>query len=81
MWREKEDVKEKVQSNQKQLKFPCRAELLFHNVTVYTGAGYEYVSIGFISKEDCPEIVEVREGKRSVLWGNLKSGAGWIPLD
>ncbi|MCD8197948.1 MAG: hypothetical protein LUE24_12415 [Lachnospiraceae bacterium] len=64
-----------------QFSLPCKVKLLQHSVKVYTGAGYEYVQAGSVSRTDCPEIDEVREGKQSVLWGHLKSGAGWLPLD
>ncbi|MCD8241469.1 MAG: hypothetical protein LUD73_03490 [Lachnospiraceae bacterium] len=76
----KEDAEMNVQAIT-QMKLPCRVELLDHHVKVYTGAGYEYVPAGSVTKMDCPEIDEVREGKKSALWGHLKSGAGWIPLD
>lgn len=61
--------------------FPCKIRLLSDIVTVYTGMGFEYTTVGSVSNKDLPEIVEVREGKEAILWGRLKSGAGWIPLD
>ncbi|MCD8361583.1 MAG: hypothetical protein LUC98_01270 [Lachnospiraceae bacterium] len=80
MQRQKEDAEMNVQAI-KQMKLPCRVDLLCNSVKVYTGAGYEYVPAGSVSKTDCPEIDEIREGKQSALWGHLKSGAGWLPLD
>lgn len=63
------------------VQFPCKIRLLSDSVTVYTGAGFEYVMAGSVSNRDFLEIIEVREGKESILWGRLKSSAGWIPLN
>jgi len=63
------------------MQLPCKVRVLSDSVTVYSGIGFEYVSVGSVSDKDYPEIVEMREGKESRLWGRLKSGAGWIPLD
>lgn len=62
-------------------KFPYRIRLLQDAILVYTGAGIEYVSVGSISAKDRPEIIEEKEGKGAKLWGRLRSGAGWVPLD
>ncbi|MCD8096444.1 MAG: hypothetical protein LUE31_00055 [Lachnospiraceae bacterium] len=77
---ESEDTKMKAQTKA-QFTLPCKVKLLQYSVKAYTGAGFEYVPAGSVTQSDCPEIVEVREGKQSVLWGHLKSGAGWIPMD
>lgn len=63
------------------VQFPCKIRLLSDSVTVFSGMGFEYISVGSISDIDYPEIVEIKEGKESRLWGRLKSGAGWILLD
>ena len=80
MWRE-ENEKRESNNNWKGVKLPCNVKLLCYDVTVYTGAGYEYVTVGSISENNRPVITEIREGKNSILWGSLKSGAGWIPLE
>lgn len=49
-------------------------------MSIYTGVEFEYFSIGSVSDRDLLEIMEVKEGKNENLWGNLKSGAGWVPL-
>lgn len=59
---------------------PCKVKICADSVKVYTGAGYEYVTVGSVSDADNPVITEVKKGKNDILWGNLKSGAGWIPL-
>ena len=63
------------------VQFPCKIRLLTDSVTVYTGTGFEYVTVGSVTDRDLPEIMEVQEGKEAILWGRLKSGAGWVPLD
>lgn len=80
MWRE-ENEKRETKNNWERVNLPCSVKLLCDNVTIYTGAGYEYVTVGSISENDRPVITEIREGKRSILWGSLKSGAGWMPLE
>lgn len=79
MWEDKRGFKTQL-PNLTGVQFPCKIRLLSDSVTIYTGAGYEYVTAGSVSDKDFPEIMEVREGKESNLWGRLKSGAGWIPL-
>ncbi len=81
MWQEKSNIGTKAAQSIIGTKLPCKVKLLSDYVTVYTGAGFEYVSIGSVSDVDKPEIAEVKEGKESRLWGSLKSGSGWIPLD
>lgn len=76
MWENVKDAKKEW----KEARLPCAVKLLCDKVIVYTGAGYEYVTVGSVTENDRPVITEVREGKKSTLWGNLKSGAGWIPL-
>lgn len=61
--------------------FPYKIKLLQDNIPVYTGAGTAYVKIGSISPRDYPQIIEEKEGNGARLWGRLKSGAGWVPLD
>lgn len=80
MWKDESNGKTQLQ-NLIGVKFPCKIRLLCDSVTVYTGMGFEYVTAGSVSARDFPEIIEVREDKESRLWGWLKSGAGWIPLD
>lgn len=80
MWKDKSNLKKQF-PNLTGVQFPCKIRLLSDSITIYTGAGFEYVTIGSVSDKDFPEIMEVREGKESILWGRLKSGAGWIPLD
>lgn len=80
MWKDESNWKTQLQ-NLIGVKFPCKVRLLCDSVTVYTGMGFEYVAVGSVSDKDFPEIIEVGEGKESRLWGRLKSGAGWIPLD
>lgn len=80
MWTGKINLKMQS-SNLTGVQFPCKIKLLSDSVTVYTGAGFEYVAVGSVSARDFPEIMEIREGKESILWGRLKSSAGWIPLD
>lgn len=46
---------------------PCKVKLLVNPVTVYTGAGFEYVTADSVSKEDLPEIVEVKVGKNEKM--------------
>lgn len=79
----KERKKDMLNENTKKilnLKLPCKVKLLSSSVPVYTGAGFEYFSVGSVSDRDLQEIMEVKEGKNENLWGNLRSGAGWIPL-
>ncbi len=52
--------------------------LLVDYITIYSGIGFEYVKVGSLSVRDSPEIVEVGEDKKSMLWGRLKSGDGWV---
>ena len=80
MWTDKV-YSETQSSNLSEVQVPCKIRLLTDSITVYTGAGFEYITVGSVSDRDLPEIVEVREGKESILWGRLKSCAGWIPLD
>ena len=47
MWRE-ENEKRETKNNWKGVKLPCNVKLLCYDVTVYTGAGYEYVTGGSI---------------------------------
>lgn len=77
-----EDVNNPKIWNQKLrgIEFPCKIELISTPLPVYAGGGYEYVKVEFLSYDDYPEIVEIREDKESRLWGRLKSGAGWVPL-
>ena len=63
------------------VKFTCKIRLLVYYIKVYSGMGFEYVKVGSLSVRDFPEIVEVGEDKKSRLWGRLKSGDGWVPLD
>lgn len=52
------------------------------SIPIYTGAGTQYTRAGSLSERDRPiMIVEESQGKGAQLWGRLKSGAGWIPLD
>lgn len=60
---------------------PCKIKICADSVQVYTGAGYEYVTVGSVSNADNPVIAEVKKEKHDKLWGRLKSGAGWIPLE
>lgn len=80
MWKDKSDLK-MLSLNLTGVKFPCKIRLLSDSVTVYAGMGFEYVKVGSVSDKELQEIVEAREDKESRLWGRLKSGAGWIPLD
>lgn len=80
MWRDECNLKTQSQ-NIIGVQLPCKIRLHCDSITVYAGAGSEYVTVGSVSNKDFPEIMEVREGKESRLWGRLKSGAGWIPLD
>lgn len=80
MWTDKNTLKMQS-SNLTGVQFPCKIRILSDSVTIYTGAGFEYVTAGSVSNRDFPEIMEIREGKESILWGRLKSSAGWIPLD
>ena len=80
MWKDKSNLKTQS-SNLTGVQFPCKIRLLTDSVTVYTGTGFEYITVGSVTNKEYPEIMEVREGKEAVLWGRLKSGAGWIPLD
>lgn len=80
MWNDKSNSKPQF-SNLTGVQFPCKIRLLTDSVTVYTGTGFEYATVGSVVDKDFPEIMEVREGKESILWGRLKSGAGWVPLD
>lgn len=79
MWEDKSSLRTQF-SNLAGVQFPCKIRLLSDSVTIYTGAGYEYVTAGSVSDRDFPEIMEVWEGKESNLWGRLRSSAGWVPL-
>ena len=64
------------------MKLPYGIKIYKDSIPLYTGAGIQYIRIGSISNRDIPiTIIEERQGKGAVLWGRLKSGAGWIPLD
>ena len=80
MWKNESNLRTQSQ-NAIGVEFPCKIRLLSDSVTVYAGMGFEYVKVGSVSDKDLPEILEAREYKESRLWGRLKSGAGWIPLD
>jgi hypothetical protein len=58
-----------------------KLRLLTYSVTVYTGMGFEYVTVGSVADKEFPEIMEVQKSKEVVLWGRLKSSADWILLD
>ena len=75
MWKDESNLRMQPQ-NVIGVKFPCKIRLLSDSVTVYAG-----VKVGSVTDKDLPEILEAREDKESRLWGRLKSGAGWIPLD
>lgn len=63
------------------MNLPYKIRLLKDFIPLYTGAGAQYVKIGSVSNWDLPIIIEERQGKGAKLWGRLKSGAGWVPLD
>lgn len=52
---------------------------------IYAGPGYDYQGCGDIREQGSYTIIEESvqtfAGGRSVTWGRLKSGAGWICLD
>lgn len=64
---------------------PYVFKLVHHCVLIYSGPGYTYDGRGEITDKGSYTIVEESEqtftGGRSVTWGKLKSGAGWICLD
>lgn len=60
---------------------PYKIKLRKDPAPLYTGAGTEYIMIGSMADDHQMEIIEERLGKDQKLWGRLKSGAGWIPLE
>lgn len=53
MWTDKNTLK--TQSfNLTGVQFPCKIRLLSDSVTIYTAAGFEYVTVGSVSIRDFP---------------------------
>ena len=50
-------------------------------LTIRKNAGTNYAVTGTITDRGVYTIVEVKNGPGATLWGKLKSGAGWIPVD
>ena len=50
-------------------------------VNIRKGAGTNYPVCGSIAKGGAYTIVAEKTGTGAMLWGKLKSGAGWIALD
>ena len=74
-------IDEEVWAEMEQHGMPCRIKLVCEYKRAYTGPGKEYVSMGSIENEYIPLTVdEVKRDRENVLWGRLKSGAGWIEL-
>lgn len=49
--------------------------------TIYKGPSYDYGVAGVVEKTATYTIVEERVDDEGILWGRLKSGAGWVDLD
>ena len=80
MWKDKSNLKIRS-SNLTGVQFPCKIKIAHLFRTVYTGMGFEYVTVGSVADKEFPEIMEVQKSKEVVLWGRLKSSADWILLD
>ena len=48
---------------------------------IYKGPGYETGFASYVKKSSAYTIVEEKEDEFGILWGRLKSGAGWIDLE
>ena len=59
---------------------PYKVRVSDTHLSVYTGAGTNFTSKGYISP-GVYTIIEEKSGQGAIKWGKLKSGAGYIPLD
>lgn len=50
------------------------------NVSIYEGPGYDYAVSGIVGTAGTYTIVEEEVDYEGILWGKLKSGAGWVDI-
>lgn len=60
---------------------PYRVKVLTSPLNIRKGAGTNYSITGSIEDKGVYTIVAEKNGKGAIMWGKLKSGAGWISLD
>lgn len=60
---------------------PYLVRVIAPEINYYSGAGTSYKVCGKVIKNQAFTIVEESSGPGATLWGKLKSGAGWLPLD
>ncbi len=49
--------------------------------SIYAGPGYDYAFAGTVEMKATYTIVAEQKDAYGILWGKLKSGAGWVDLD
>lgn len=60
---------------------PYTVRVATDSLNIRSGAGTGYKVVGAIKDKGIYTIVEQRFGTGALIWGKLKSGAGWIALD
>lgn len=60
---------------------PYLVKLTSKDIPIFSGAGTYYTCTGHITDMGVYTIVKEAYGSGAHMWGKLKSGAGWIPLD
>ncbi len=74
-------VKSSTLIGNKPLTTPYLVKVLLDDLEIRKGADIDTEQVGFITDKGLYTIVEEKRGQDGSLWGKLKSGAGWIPLD
>lgn len=60
---------------------PYLVRIIASEVSYHSGPGTNYKVSGKVVKNQAFTIVGESSGPGALLWGKLKSGAGWLPLD
>ncbi len=60
---------------------PYLVKITVSDLNIHKGAGTNYDRVGNITDRGVYTIVAESSGQGASMWGKLKSGAGWIPLE